>query len=151
MAITIASLKTGKPAQILYNRLKDVFPWFSGISYVSGYKDKAVIANYGLNSRLLNAAGCTVDSNDIDLDAKEVQVKAYSFSLPVDDCDLDKTWLASFANEYEEGTDVFIDGLIPYIVEQIGFNTRTNIVTDMLTEASLFNNPIVILDLRILK
>ena len=132
MAITISDIKPSAEGRLLYASFKEAFTWFQGITVRSGYKHMATIANFSLSGQLLAQQGCTVKENDSTFSNKIVEVIPYSFSFPIDRCDLNRTWLAAFAEKYESESEVFIDSIVPYIANEIALETRQIITGDML-------------------
>jgi len=135
MAITIANVDRNAEGRILYVAFKDAYSWFQNITIRSGYKDIATVANFSLQGDLLKEQGCVVENKDSTIHSKQVEVVPYSFSFPIDRCDLNRTWLAAFAEKYETESDLYIDMFVPYLANEIALEVRQIISGDMLAHA----------------
>lgn len=140
MSVTIATLGWANDSQFLHTIVRDTYSWLGEISVIDGWKGKCRISNFGITGALLEPLACDLNTNALSLDAKDVTVNQYKISLPVEQCDLNQTWLSAFASKYQSNTDVYLDNLMPYIAESVGDQLKEIIKSDMLVEAGLDAN-----------
>lgn len=136
MSLTIASLKYQDTDSSLMRHIRNSYSWLQGVRVMDSVAGKSTVNDISITGTLLKASDCVLDDNPTALTAKEIELNYYNLSFPVSHCDLKRTWLSAFANEYSKEEDVYIDALIPYLAEQMGDEIRTQFHADVITEAT---------------
>ena len=136
MSLTIASLKYQDTDSSLMRHIRNSYSWLQGVRVMDSVAGKSTVNDISITGTLLKASDCVLDDNPTTLTAKEIELNYYNLSFPVSHCDLKRTWLSAFANEYSKEEDVYIDALIPYLAEQMGDEIRAQFHADVVAEAT---------------
>ena len=136
MSLTIASLKYQDTDSSLMRHIRNSYSFLQGVRVMDSVAGKSTVNDISITGTLLKASDCVLDDNPTTLSAKEIELNYYNLSFPVSHCDLKRTWLSAFANEYSKEEDVYIDALIPYLAEQMGDEIRAQFHADIIAEAT---------------
>jgi len=136
MSLTIQTLKYQETENAILQYLIDNYEFLRGMTIIEGVGGKATVNGIDVASTLLKTSDCVLDSVDTELVAKEVELNYYNLAFPVTDCELKRTWLSAFARKYRSEDEVYVEALVPYLVEKLAVEVRAQVHADIIAEAT---------------